>query len=275
MILDLIADGGLSLTAARLVAPHLTADNCDELLRKAAGQKTRVVERMVAMIRPQDPVPSIIRKLPTAATSGCQAAVAVPNLFIGEGTTDAELRSDPLPRPLAEQALSHSWSGTPPRRATIRPLSGAHYKLQVTISTSAHDKLRQAQALMRHSVPSGDPATIVERALDALLVNLRKSRFGETTKRRASKQEQSSGRHIPAAVRREVSARDGDRCAFVGTDGMRCNETGFLEFHHVKPYARGGAATVMNIELRCRAHNAYEAELAFGASARGWKEVSD
>jgi hypothetical protein len=43
-----------------------------------------------------------------------------------------------------------------------------------------------------------------------------------------------------------------------------CSETGFLEFHHVVPYAKGGEATPSNIELRCRAHNAYEAEQQFG-----------
>jgi hypothetical protein len=32
----------------------------------------------------------------------------------------------------------------------------------------------------------------------------------------------------------------------------------------VRPYADGGETTVENIELRCRAHNAYEAEQYFG-----------
>ena len=49
-------------------------------------------------------------------------------------------------------------------------------------------------------------------------------------------------------------ACDEGRCAFIsGT--RRCTETAFLEFHHVVPYANGGAATVRNIELRCRADN--------------------
>lgn len=55
--------------------------------------------------------------------------------------------------------------------------------------------------------------------------------------------------------------RDEGRCAFVGRTG-RCREIGFLEFHHVAPYAAGGAATADNIQLRCRAHN--EARLFFG-----------
>ena len=53
------------------------------------------------------------------------------------------------------------------------------------------------------------------------------------------------------------------RCAFVGTIG-RCSETGFLEFHHVRPFAKRGATSIENIELRCRAHNEYEAEQCFG-----------
>jgi hypothetical protein len=49
----------------------------------------------------------------------------------------------------------------------------------------------------------------------------------------------------------------------MGRNG-RCTENGFLEFHHVMPFASGGPAVVEKIELRCAAHNAHEAELYFG-----------
>lgn len=64
-------------------------------------------------------------------------------------------------------------------------------------------------------------------------------------------------------MKRDVWTRDGGQCAFVGAAG-RCSETGFLEYHHVVPYADGGDAIAANIQLRCRAHNAYEAEEWFG-----------
>jgi len=48
----------------------------------------------------------------------------------------------------------------------------------------------------------------------------------------------------------------------------RCQERGFLEFHYSAPYAAGGEATVATIELRCRTHHLYEAELDFGTSVR-------
>jgi len=51
----------------------------------------------------------------------------------------------------------------------------------------------------------------------------------------------------------------------VSESGKRCDERGFLEYDHEIPVARGGKATVENIRLRCRAHNQFEAERAFGA----------
>ena len=73
-------------------------------------------------------------------------------------------------------------------------------------------------------------------------------------------------RHIPAEVKRAVWLRDLGRCTFVGDRGRRCTSRAFLEFHHDVPYAAGGEATVQNIRLACRIHNALESELFFGLS---------
>jgi hypothetical protein len=62
-----------------------------------------------------------------------------------------------------------------------------------------------------------------------------------------------------------VFERDEGRCAFVDAKGRRCQSGWQVEFHHCVPYARGGPHSVDNIELRCRAHNQYEADLEYGA----------
>ena len=72
-------------------------------------------------------------------------------------------------------------------------------------------------------------------------------------------------RHVPAAVKRAVCERDQERCTFVSESGKRCDERRFLQYDHAEPIARGGKSTVENVRLRCRAHNQYEAERAFGA----------
>jgi len=124
--------------------------------------------------------------------------------------------------------------------------------------------LRYAQDLLRHVFPTGDVAMVFDRALSALIEQLERQKCAATSRPRESSSATPGSRHIPAAVRREVWRRDQGRCAFVGARG-RCSERGFLEFHHVVPFADGGAADAKNIELRCRAHNLYEADLFFGA----------
>ncbi|MBK8230881.1 MAG: HNH endonuclease [Candidatus Eisenbacteria bacterium] len=75
-------------------------------------------------------------------------------------------------------------------------------------------------------------------------------------------------RYIPIAVRRAVWQRDGDRCAFVSREGHRCGARGFLQFHHLIPFAQGGAHTVENLALRCGAHNRYEERGDVGSAGR-------
>jgi 5-methylcytosine-specific restriction endonuclease McrA len=131
------------------------------------------------------------------------------------------------------------------------------------IEAATHNKLRRAQDLLRHSVPNGDPAEIFDRALTVLVEQLERAKLAWTTRPRAPRVQVTDSRHIPASVKRAVWARDGGCCAFDGKEG-RCAERGFLEFHHVVPYASGGLATVDNIQMRCRAHNQHEADEWFG-----------
>lgn len=42
------------------------------------------------------------------------------------------------------------------------------------------------------------------------------------------------------AVKREVLARDGGRCAWTSPDGKRCGSTWKLELGHITPLALGG-----------------------------------
>jgi hypothetical protein len=154
----------------------------------------------------------------------------------------------------------------PPRgpSADVTPLSPDRYKVQVTIGGDTLEKLRLAKDLLRHTVPTGDEAVILDRALTALLAALAQKKFGAAENPRPSGGTAPGSRHVPAEVKRAVWLRDLGRCAFAGTNGRRCAERGFLEFHHVRPYAAGGEATAANIQLRCRSHNGYEARVYFG-----------
>jgi 5-methylcytosine-specific restriction endonuclease McrA len=252
VIFKLIADGSLHLTAITLLGRHLTEENHQAVLAAARHKSKRDIEEIVATLRPQPAVPSSVRKLPApkaASTTGDTA----PPLIAPENVRGAVL---------TENVALRSPSPHMKHQMPITPLAPERYKIQCTVSRETHDKLRQIQDLMRHRVPDGDVATIVDCALTLLLTELRKSRHAAVAqpKRQGC---HLRGRHIPALVKRLVWERDGGQCAFVGTTG-RCSERGFLEYHHLVPYAEGGATNADNLALRCRAHNRYEADLWFG-----------
>jgi hypothetical protein len=242
VILDLLTEGALTLTTVTLLAPHLTPANHRDLLQEARHKSKRDVEHIVARLRPQPAIAPTVRKLPTPAPVAGPVATTL---------VDSHSGDEPPGLP------------PPPRPAVVMPLAPERYKVQFTVSRETHDKLRRVQDLLRHSIPTGDPVAIFDRALTLLLADLERAKLAATARPQAARRGPSGSRHIPAAVRREVWKRDGGQCAFVGASG-RCTERGFLEFHHVQRYADGGATVVENLELRCRAHNMYEAEQYFG-----------
>jgi hypothetical protein len=149
----------------------------------------------------------------------------------------------------------------------VEPLAPTRYKIQFTASAELHDKLVRLKALMRSSVPDGDLAAIIEEVVTEKLERLESRRFGKTKVPRKGLEQTDtspSSRHVPAAVKRVVRERDGNRCTFVDAHGRRCTERDGLEFHHREPYGRGGDHSPENVYMMCPAHNGYLAERDYG-----------
>ncbi len=270
IILERLGEGAVTLTTVGLLAAHLTPENHRELLDMARHMSKRQVEELVARLRPQPPVLSSVRRLPTASPPPAQPpapaeATALPGAAASPQPT-GDTQAGAAPRlPSAAPAPPSA------RPAVVAPLAPERYKVQFTASAETYEKLKLAQALLRHQIPDGELGAIVDRALTALLADLARKKCAATDRPRVSRGTVPGSRHVPAEVKRAVWLRDGGRCAFVGRNGRRCTEQGCLEFHHVVPYAAGGASTADNLQLRCRAHNGYEAERYFGrrTPARG------
>lgn len=256
IILEMLEDGSVNLTTVGILAPHLTQENHKELLKEARHKNKRQIEEIRARLHPQPPVPSSIRRLPPGTCS--------PTSPIQHEAATAHQSTDDGKSPESPALPSMAFVPHEPRPAVVAPLAPERYKIQFTASAETYKKLRLAQDLLRHQIPNGDPAVIFDRALTVLLEDLAKKKLAATDRPRESRDHSPGSRHIPAETKRSVWFRDGGRCAFVARNGRRCTEQGFLEFHHVTPYATGGQSTVDNIQLRCRAHNGFEAELDFG-----------
>jgi hypothetical protein len=145
----------------------------------------------------------------------------------------------------------------------MTPLAPQRVAFQFTGDPETRELYEQYRALMSHEIPSGEMALVFKDALKIAVAERLKRKFAATDRPGRSRGS-SDPRYIPADVKRAVSERDQKRCTFVSDAGKRCDERGFLEYDHAEPIARGGQSTVENIRLRCRAHNQFEAERAFG-----------
>jgi hypothetical protein len=288
-VVDRIEEGSLNLTTVRLLSPHLTEENQEDLLASAAFKSKSEVQELIARRFPRSDVPATIRKLPTPprAVNLTVASTALPALLTQDGAVhrraaDPEGAAVPTrgqPSAPHRPEVGRIVVAEPaPRGDVVRPLAADRYEIRFTATGATREKLRIATDMLRHAVPDGDLAEIVDRALTVLLDDLARRKFAtvrQGLERTASPDAaqpasaeadvvHSRTRHIPATIKRAVWLRDGGRCAFVARNGRRCDACALIEFHHVDPYAVGGAATVDNIQLRCRAHNAYEADLFYG-----------
>ena len=251
MLLTMLADGRLHLSGIALLAPHLTEENSEVVLTRAAHLSKRQIEELVAELAPKPDVPASIRKLPTPPAPPPPPPLPSPTLAL-------ELR----PERVESKAPRISAPPAPSVSPRPEPLSPERYRVVFTASRELRDKLERLQSLMQE-----DLAAVIEAAVTEKLERLEAKRYGETSRPRKNlEQTDTSGtsRYMPAAVRRAVRKRDGDRCGFIDHKGRRCTERRNLEFHHHDPFGRGGTHDPEQISLRCRSHNVYLAEQEYG-----------
>lgn len=240
-ILAYLSEGRVHLTGLRLLAPHLTAENWATILGEAAGKSKQGLEELVARLAPKPAVPATMRKLPerrrtelplSPATLEPSRAVVVPpapvampappatpnatrehSATAGPSSVKPTTPADPSPidpaTPAGPAPVSPAGPAAVrpaptagPHRPIIRPLAEEAFRVQFTASRETRDKLREAQALLRHQVPDGDLAKIVELALDLLLADTKKKRFAVGNKVRPAPKkaeaESSPGNHEPS-----------------------------------------------------------------------------
>ncbi|MBW2527917.1 MAG: hypothetical protein JRI23_27295 [Deltaproteobacteria bacterium] len=265
LLLELIADGRLHLTGARLLGPHLTEDGHRDLLQAAAGKTKREIERLIAEQEPEPDAPDRIRKRPARrrrrekGREGHQGGAAQPALEA------APHREVPAPKAGASASKARDRALDRGRSA---PLAADRYKIEFTGSAELVAQLDRVRALMAHRAPGAGLEVIVAAALDLLEAEILRERFGIGAKPRrpstARPGATKTTRHVPRAVTREVYERDGLRCAFVDPkSGRRCTEQA-VELQHHEPFGCGGEHNAANVSLYCKPHNAYAARRDYG-----------
>jgi hypothetical protein len=275
-ILPGIESGGLTLTSILLLAPILTEDNQDAVLREADGKTKREVELLVAARDPLPSAPDSLRRLPGPAWGPAASAVFVP----GPPPDAGAAADDAVPAPAAGETpaeLIGVLPSSPPREwQAIMPISADRVRIGFDAALAVRALIDRARQVLRHKYPEGRLEDLVKEALELLLDRKDpQRRLGlDAAKARAAAALPSppeprflramrTGRYIPARVKAAVWRRDDGRCAWRSGDGRPCGSRDALEYDHVRPFSRGGRSDdPRNVRLLCRRHNREAAEAA-------------
>lgn len=234
-VLDELRAGTMHLTGLFLLSTHLREDNAATLLGDARGKSRRQIEQLIARWFPRPDVPPRLEPL----------------------GPEVSKRVD------AEQTPTCSRAGEPVR-SRLDPLSPSRLRVEFTARAETYGKIEKARELLSHALPSGDLGELFERALDALIEQETRKRFG-AGKARKVRELKPGSRHVPVVIQRAVWERDESQCTFVDGEGRRCAERRFLTLEHRTPFALGGQPTAENLCLLCGAHNLQSARQVFGA----------
>jgi hypothetical protein len=257
-VLDDLRTGAIHLTGLFLLDRYLNDENAAELLAEARGKSRRELEKLLAIRFPRPDVPSSIEALGATPTLALDVEASG-----GRLSSSGPSRGFACPETGTEAPTARGGEPCGDSRSRVEPLSAERYRVEFTASAALRAKLEQARELTSHALPNGDLALVFERALDELIERELKRRVGAGKPRRGVKLRPGS-RHVPLAVAKQVWERDGSQCTFVDPAGRRCQERRFLTLEHCHPFSLGGAPTVENLCLLCKAHNAHAARRVFG-----------
>jgi len=255
LLFKALDEGRLCLSRIRMLAAHLTPENVEELVGAASSYRSfaelrRFLDRFLK--------PDLLAQPPQLAHSRVHGPVTFPK-EAAPLVAPPELPASPTGAPGPNPALADLQVHGP---VTAPPEDSEWVEVRVKVRRT---KLQEAKDLLSHSVPSGSALAIFDRALDALIEKAAKKKYAACSKPRLPRPRSDLERSIPAEVRRVIWERDGGKCTFRSESDRRCSSRRLVEYDHIVPIARGGQSTVENLRLRCRAHNQYEAEQAFGA----------
>jgi hypothetical protein len=137
------------------------------------------------------------------------------------------------------QKILASYSGEPARTPdSIKGIGMGRNLVTAEFRDETLNKMRKLRGLLAHVDPNLSINDLFDRACDLAIERLNPAR---PIQRKVSQQTR-------AAVRRAVWARDGGACT-------RCSSSFAIEEDHVVPKSMGGAYTLENIRLLCRACN--------------------
>jgi hypothetical protein len=113
VLLAMLREGSLHLTAVAKLAPHLTRENCETHLGRATHRTKREIEELIAEVAPRPDTPTVVRKLPDCAAAAAPVQALPQDLDRGS-VLGTQLVLDRVELPGLKQTLEAASAGWRP-----------------------------------------------------------------------------------------------------------------------------------------------------------------
>jgi hypothetical protein len=241
-VYDLMKANRLSFSAVLQIANVLTPENKKELLPRIELKSKSEIEKIIVEHQAPQAIPDSARPKLVKKIASVQRASG-PEL--GENSLRCEGKFDPTDKISTPEIIIEKM-----------------FEVRFAADDELMELIRWAKSYLSHKYPNGASFQEIFKFALSYLREREDLSLQDKPRRTNAK---TDTRYIAKAVKQQVWKRDNGRCAFVGSNGKRCNSTHNLEYdHHPVPYARGGPSTVDNLRLLCAKHNKHAAIKTYG-----------
>ena len=177
VVLTMLRERQLCVSGIRVIAQYLSDENYEARLQEASGKTRDELYVLVAAWAPKPDVPT--RIVPVKQTPA-------PELL---------MRMQETPAPVAAPV-------EPQRPAPLpKPLSPKRYKIEITVDEETYAALMRQRNNLRHTIPDGDVAKIISRAVVKQDARDEGRKFGKRT--RPAKSAKTTKPELPLQLSRD------------------------------------------------------------------------
>jgi len=228
-VYDLMKSKKLSFSAVLQIANVIDASNKNTLLTRVVGKSKSQIDRILAEYQIPQAIPDMAKP---RMVKKHVPALRARSPELGEISLHSEGKFNPT--------VNRS---TPEREVVLEKM----FEIRFAADEELMELIRWMKSHLSHKYPKG--ASFLDIFKYALsYVKQREDLAVQENPRRSSAK--TDTRYIPKTIKQRVWKKYNGRCAFVGSNGNRCNSDYNLQYdHYPVPYARGGPSTVSNLRL--------------------------
>ncbi len=253
---------GLAEAEKRALHLHMGYPNLFEFCRVEFGLSEGCIYRRIQVARQVLSFPQLLEALASGAINLTLASMLCPHL----GTTPwdrllnaVEGQSKRAAHKALVDLLEQPLDGEKVPSARVRYAGREAYHYRLRIPATLHHDLERAREILSHQIGDGDWVDVLDTLVRSYLMR-HDPQQAAPLRQDFWESYQSSQRYIPRGLKQKLLEAAQFRCQYQSPEGQRCPQTRYLDVDHIVPMARGGKTELKNLQILCRAHNAWKGD---------------